>query len=152
MCEHSWYTEQIERMSMTDSLQDYLEARQTRLHEIQEESAITDGIPGNDCNICCGTGKILKDWKTEVCSQCQNCIKCDGKLNGHSSSVFCLQCTQVPLISPPIMAVPTVKKETVTSKVPPINRAMEKKDDAALKRFADFMASPEGKKATGKSV
>ena len=125
---------------------------QTRLHEIQEESAITGGIPGNDCNICCGTGRILKAWKTEVCSHCQKCEGCDGELNGHSSSVFCLQCTQVPLISRSIMAAPTVKKETVTSKVPPINRAMEKKDDAALKRFADFMASPEGKKATGKSV
>ena len=91
--------------------------------------ALTNAIPGNDCRNCSGTGQILNAWTTGVCSVCQKCKKCDGDLNGHSSSVLCLQCTQVPLISPPITAVPT-------SKVPPINKAMEKKDDAVWARFA----------------
>jgi len=134
-------------MSATDSLQYDLEVRQTSLGVMRDDFALANAIPGNDCRKCRGTGHILHAWKIEVCSDCQKCKKCDGKLNGHSSSVFCLLCTQVPLISPPITAVPTV-----TSKVPPINKAMEKKDDAARARFANFMASTEGKKTTGKLV
>jgi hypothetical protein len=139
-------------MSATDSLQSDLEVRQTFLDVMRGDFALANAIPGNDCGNCGGTGRILYAWKFEVCSDCQKCKKCDGKLNGHSSSVFCLLCTQAALALPPSTAVPTVKKETTTSKVPPINRAMEKKDDAAWARFADFLASPEGKKATGKLV